>query len=325
MEVRRNPAFADSEFRRRLDAVGRRMEDAGLDALLVTTPENICYLSGFETPGYYYPQALIVPRGEAPVLVIRRLERGNFLAHSWLAEDRCEAFQDHERPMEAVARAVERLALAGKVIGVDLAGWFFPVRDHEALKRLLPNTRFRDASLLVETARAIKSPPEIAYIREAARLSGLGVQTAVERCKPGATTENELAAAVYESLTRNGSEYAGLPVLISSGARTLVAHATPTGKVIEPGDNVLVELTGVVRRYAGPIFRTLFCGRPSPRVREIAKVAEDMLAAVMDSARPGATSDGVNAAAARAAAPLGAAVHKRAGYSVGLNFAPDWG
>ena len=135
----------------------------------------------------------------------------------------------------------------------------------------------------------------------------------------------DVAAEVHRTVVAMGSEYPGLPLFLSSGPRTLVPHATWSGRRIRRGDNVFVELTGVVERYAGPLFRTLLLGRPDARVADRARVAEDMLAAVIDAIRPGATSGDVNAAATRAARQLGGGVIKRAGYSIGLNYPPDWG
>jgi Xaa-Pro dipeptidase len=127
-------------------------------------------------------------------------------------------------------------------------------------------------------------------------------------------------------MTDLGAEYPGLPLFLSSGYRSLVAHATPSEKTIDKGENVWVELTGVVQRYAGPLFRTLFVGPPPERVRAHMLILNDMLAEVIAAMRLGATTREVNAAAVQAATRhgLAAGVRKRAGYSVGLNFPPDW-
>ena len=50
------------------------MAQADIDLLIVTSPENICYLSGYESAGYFVQQALLVATAAEPVLVIRALE-----------------------------------------------------------------------------------------------------------------------------------------------------------------------------------------------------------------------------------------------------------
>ena len=75
MKVRPNAAFPTAEYRDRLARVRRTMAERGLAGLILHSPENICYLSGFHTPGYYWLQFLVVPIEGDPVLVVRSLER----------------------------------------------------------------------------------------------------------------------------------------------------------------------------------------------------------------------------------------------------------
>ena len=152
------------------------------------------------------------------------------------------------------------------------------------------------------------------------------MQAVVDHFRPG-MTENELAGHVHQALVENGAEWPGLPVFLSSGHRTLIPHATWTGKTIEPGEHVLVELTGVTRRYAGPLFRTFHVGPPDRALAEHGRLVQEMLQALIEAVRPGTTWDAVNAVVEPITAKAGFAgiVRKRAGYSVGLNYPPDWG
>ena len=78
--------FSSDEYQSRLRAVRREMEGRGLDALVITTPENILYLTGYQTPGYYMYQCLLVMSTQDPVLLIRNGEVSNARAYSWLGE-----------------------------------------------------------------------------------------------------------------------------------------------------------------------------------------------------------------------------------------------
>lgn len=69
------PVFPPGEYERRLAAVRRSMEERDLDALLVSTPENIYYLCGFDHMGYFAYQALLVPASGTPVLITRAMEK----------------------------------------------------------------------------------------------------------------------------------------------------------------------------------------------------------------------------------------------------------
>jgi len=302
------------------------MAQQGLAAILLHSPENICYLSGFHTPGYYWLQFLVVPIEGDPVLVMRRLERFGVNAFSWLDPDNTVTYADTDDPIAALIGVCRRLDLDRARVGLEMDAFFLPNLAYEQLKRGLGTSTFINASGIVEKERAIKSPAEIAYIRAACRISDAGIDAAAAHCRAG-MTEHALAGFIHHAMTDLGSEYPGLPLFLSSGNRSLLAHATPTEKTIEQGDNVWVELTGVVQRYAGPLFRTLFVGEPPKSVRNHMRILNDMLAEVIAAMRPGTGTREVNAAAVKAAERHGLAtgVRKRAGYSVGLNFPPDWG
>lgn len=327
MIIQKKLAFTVAEYKRRLGRVRAAMAEKGLDALLLHTPENICYVSGFHTPGYYFPQVLIVPREGDPLLVTRRLETRNADASSWLEPERVIGYLDTDNPASVFADEMKKRGLDRGRIGIEKSGYsFLPIERYEELQAALGNVRLENGSGIVEKERAVKSAQEIAYIRKACKISDAGMRAAVRHCRAG-VTENKLAGFIHKAMVELGAEYPGLPLFISSGPRTYVSHATWTDKKIKRGDNVLVEHTGVVNRYAGPIFRTLSVGKPERRFRDNARICRDVLDAVIAAIKPGATSHDVNAAALEAArkAGLEAGITKRAGYSIGLNFPPDWG
>src|SRR5262249_4636244 len=143
MKVHERLGFSLAEYRRRFDAVREGMRRLGVDALVVRSPENICYLTGYETPGYYKYHALLVSDDE-PVLVLRHFEEVNAWEFSWLT--RTVPVEDHEHPAEVTARALERLGVAGKRIGVEKAGWYFSVEEYETLRASLPRATVVDAT-----------------------------------------------------------------------------------------------------------------------------------------------------------------------------------
>ncbi|TJW41096.1 MAG: aminopeptidase P family protein, partial [Mesorhizobium sp.] len=77
-------AFATEEFRTRLRRVQKEMRHNGLEMLLIHAPENIYYLTGYQTSGYFAYQTLLITEAEEPTLLVRYLERGNIDEYSWL-------------------------------------------------------------------------------------------------------------------------------------------------------------------------------------------------------------------------------------------------
>ena len=82
----RNRLFPKAEY----DAAGRSRAPScsprpGIDVMVVTGPENIFYLTGQQTPGYYTFQALVLPVDGEPAFVVRQLEYFNFIANTFIA------------------------------------------------------------------------------------------------------------------------------------------------------------------------------------------------------------------------------------------------
>ena len=315
--------FSLAEYRRRHDVVQEGMRRLGVDALLVRGPENICYLSGYETPGYYKYHCLVLSRDE-PVLVLRRFEEPNVWEFSWLA--RTAPVDDHENPTQVTARTLERMGLGDKRLGVEKTGWFFSVDEYDTLRSTLPKATLVDTSTVVERARVVKSDEEIAMMRRAARIANLATRAGIDAVQAG-RTEDELAAEVHRVAILNGSEYMGLPPFVLSGERTCLQHGTWRGRTIRSGDHVYFEVSAAKFRYSAAIMRCVAVGEPSPRVRSMADAVIGGLEAGMAAIKPGVTCEAVDTACRSVIekAGFGKYFTHRTGYSIGVNFPPDWG
>jgi Xaa-Pro dipeptidase len=109
--------FTLGEYQRRYDHVLANMKDAGVDILVIRSPENICYLTGHETPGYYGYHCLLVSAQEEPVLVVRRIEEINAPEFSWLT--RTVPVEDYQYPFEFVIEELKKMNADNACIGVE--------------------------------------------------------------------------------------------------------------------------------------------------------------------------------------------------------------
>lgn len=75
--------FSHEEYQRRLNGCRELMNETEIDAFISFTPENIYYLTGHDTPGYYYLQACVVTHDHDPVVFTRKIESFNTLGRSW--------------------------------------------------------------------------------------------------------------------------------------------------------------------------------------------------------------------------------------------------
>jgi Xaa-Pro dipeptidase len=316
--------FTLEEYKRRYDVVLDNMKRAGLDALLVRGPENITYLTGYETPGYYGYHCLVVARGQMPVLVGRKLELTNVPEFSWLTETA--PVEDHHVPVEVTIRTIERLGLAGKRIGIERGGWFFTVNEYEAIKGALPRATYLDATTTVEEARMIKSEAEVKIIKKAVAIADKACLAGIKAMKPG-VTEDQIAGALHKVWCEQGAEYTGLPNFIVSGRRSGACHATWRGRKIAKNDHCIFEIAASKNRYCGAVFRTATVGKVKPRVRKLFDTTVESLEAVLAAIRPGVPAEKVNEIGHNVFVKNGFGenhVH-RIGYSIGVNYPPDWG
>ena len=324
MRAHNRLGFSLSEYERRYDVVLEGMKRHGLDALLVRSPENITYVSGYETPGYYKYHCLVIVPGHEPVFVLRRFEELNVPEYSWLTEH--VPVDDWEHPPEVTARTLRELKLERSRIGVEKQGWFYTVDEHETLIRSLPKASFVDAIEVLWCARMRKSEEEIAMMKRSAAIVDKAMEAGIEASAPG-VSDDHVNAEVNRVIFENGGEYMGLPPFVLSGERTSLPHQTARSEVIGQRDLVYFEISASKWRYAAALMRTIFIGEPSATQRKCATACIGAVDKAMEVIRPGITAEQVDRAARSVVekAGFGEYWRHRLGYSIGVNYPPDWG
>lgn len=323
MTIEKRLVFPISEYKNRLDCLRNEMLSEGIDVQLVFGPENIYYLTGHHTLGYQAYQCCIVPLEGDPILIVRFLDSFMTEAFSWV-EDFIR-YDDHEDPTEVTVRTLKEKGLENKKVGCDDAALFFPPRVRNRLKDALGDNLISMTGL-VERCRAVKSETELDFMRKAAIYTDLGIEAAYSTVTAG-VTENQIAAAAFSALTEAGSEYVQIQPIVTSGWKSGLPHSTYERRVVEPGDTITIELSGTYHRYVSPLMRTAVVGYVPEKVKEIYKICETALSAVLDKMAAGVTSGELDSIARKIISDAGYYPNwrKRTGYSVGCSFPPDWG
>ena len=223
--------FAPAEYRDRIARVRKGMQARGLDALVLTTPENVYYLSNHHTPAYDAFQALLLPLDGEPMLITPLIEELIGRGHSWV--ERFATYRHGEPPISAMRVAFGDAGLERSRVGVEKGSASLSVRAFENLATAFPPISFDDAGGLVEAERAVKSEREIAYIRAAARVAEAGLRAGIDAAAVG-RHDTDLAAAVHAALFEAGGEYMSYPPFIAVGLRSSLAHNTWGGRRLRP-------------------------------------------------------------------------------------------
>jgi Xaa-Pro dipeptidase len=315
--------FPVAEYAARVKRVQQEMERRGIDVLMINHLENIYYLTGYRTIGFYSFMALFVPASGDPVHLVRLIEKSALQGSSWVAD--AVFYPDTEAGLAAAVRVIRERGWEARRIGIDKSAWYLTIDDFEKLQQGLPGARFVDSALVIENLRLIKSPAEQAYSRRAGKAASEGMRSAIAALKVG-ITEDDLMAAAYAGLFRMHSEYPGLPPLINSGVRHTMAHAMAEGNPVHAGDAVYFEVGASIKRYHAATLRIGFLGAPPKLFLDLTDLCRRALEAGLKEMRPGNPAERVDHAARKviADAGYGDKFRHKAGYSIGIALPPDW-
>jgi Xaa-Pro dipeptidase len=315
-------AFDRCELAARVAAARHSLAAHDLDVFIVTSPENIFYLTGQQTPGYYTFQALLLPAEGEPHFIVRQLELNNLLANTFLVN--VHPYPDGADALAFTVDLITRLGWRNRRVAIDERGWFLPIAGYKAL--LAELATLHDGAGLIEALRAVKSPAEVAAIRKAAGYVDAGMRAGLDAMRAGAT-ENDVVAAMMYAAIAAGSEYLGMEPLVSSGPRSGVPHGTWKRRRIEVGDAIFFEMAAAHERYHAALMRCTWIGSPPDEARRMMDTCLAALEAALGALKPGNLCEDVHRACQAVIDRDGYtdAFRKRTGYSIGISFAPDWG
>jgi Xaa-Pro aminopeptidase len=163
----------------------------------------------------------------------------------------------------------------------------------------------RNLSPILDGLRAIKSPREIALIRRASQLAGLGVMEAMRSTEAG-VHEYELDAAARYIFQINGAKLEAYRSITASGTDNINnMHYYRNTRRLEDGDLVLMDYAPDYRYYVSDIGRVWpVSGTYAPWQRELLQFTLDYHKAVMSRVKPGVTPKQILDDARAAMAPI---------------------
>jgi Xaa-Pro aminopeptidase len=134
----------------------------------------------------------------------------------------------------------------------------------DKLKAAVPGAELRDLDPMLDAMRAVKSPREIALIREATRLTGLGIMEAMRDARPG-MAEYELQAVAEFIFTKGGAFGPAYFALVATGTNTYYSHYHRNTAVLADGDLVQFDYAPDYKYYQSDVTRVFPRTAGSPR------------------------------------------------------------
>ncbi|WDP84945.1 MAG: aminopeptidase P family N-terminal domain-containing protein [Desulfobacter sp.] len=197
---------------------------------------NLNYLTGYDGWSFYVHQGVIVSLDqEKPFWFGREQDRNGARITSWLPDDHLYGYPDeyvqsrYTHTMVWLADLLGKMGLDKKSLGMEMDGYWFNAKMYLTLLEKLPLAAPMDGTNLVNWVKTIKSPAEIAYMKQAAQICERVMNIAVKEIHVGGW-EKEVAAMVSAGQIAGTDEFGGSSTAIfpimPSDQRTSTAHLT---------------------------------------------------------------------------------------------------
>ncbi|MCL7412553.1 MAG: Xaa-Pro peptidase family protein [ANME-2 cluster archaeon] len=248
-------------YRERLDKCSHLMKDMELDAILLTKPANMFYLTG---DGRLCAFAMITKEGHVALGVPKTdVEDVKQFAHF----DELMGFEDEVGMIHTIAHYFEHFDIEKGNVGLEYtfltqSMMAMVTHPHAKPKEIM----VKDCTHIMSELRMIKDDDEIERIKKAAKVAESGMKAAVDALKPG-ITESQVAAEAEYSMRQAGAEEFWRSY-VSSGDRTNIAHGLPSHRKLKQGDLVMIDIHPIFNGYSADMCRTICVGKPSKEQHE---------------------------------------------------------
>ena len=287
--------FSDSEFELRVERAQRRMAEAAISALFLTTEPEVRYFSGFMTPFWQSPTRpwfLVVPRSGKPVAVIPEIGAER-MAATWIEDIRVwPAPRPADDGISDLKDLLAGLTRDGGSVGLPMgheSQLRMPLTDFNTLRAALSGIEFVDATPITRALRMVKSEAEIEKTRFVCQLVSDGFESFGGIAATG-DVEREIFRAVRIDFLSRGAD--DVPYLVggSGPGGPVEIIGPPTDRVVAPGDVLMMDTGTVFDGYFSDFDRNFAFGFADDPVRRAYNVVYRATEAGIAAARPGATA-----------------------------------
>lgn len=318
--------FTAPEFARRKERLLAELAARKLDGLLMFQQESMFWLTGYDTFGFCFFQSLWLGADGRMALLTRSADLRQAQHTSLLDDVRIWTDRADASPQEQLRDMVASLGGTGARIGVEYESYGLTAANGKKLDAAFDGfATLEDASRLVDHLRAVKSPAEIIYVRQAAKLALAARDAAIRTIAPG-VDEGSVLAAMQGAIFEGGGDYPANEFIIGSGADALLCRYKAGRRKLDSEDQITLEWAGAYRHYHAAMMETVIVGPPRDRHLELFAAAKQALEACAHTIVPGKTAGDVFAAHAHVMDGHGLEKHRLAacGYSLGAKFTPSW-
>jgi Xaa-Pro aminopeptidase len=299
-------------------AIRTRLTALGLDGLVVTNPTNVRYLSNHAGSA----GTLVITHSDVHLLIDFRYQES--VRSTQASDAACPGLRTWPVPASYDEALVDMLSGQGMPAKVGIEAAHLTVARKEWLERTTVSrglaVSWTSTERVVEQARLVKDPSEVASLRDAAARLTRVAQQAFESIRPG-VMEREVAATIEMTMRTAGYERLAFETIVASGPNAALPHYRAGFRVLKPGDLVVLDFGGVLDGYCSDLTRTVSVGAPTADALRLHAAVRDAQRAAIEAVRPGVPATSVDAAARSLleSRGLGEAFGHGTGHGLGLD------
>ncbi len=299
-----------SYLNQRMQALRDLLKEHKLDGLLISTPENRRYISGFadlEGAGY-----LLVTANRA------------FLATEFHPTEASRATTGFDvvairRDLNWVPPLISESGVAR--LGIEADHLTVSSRDQlaQALREDGAQTEVISSRGLIEDLRVFKDTEELSTMQKAIDITDGAFEEVSSQIEPG-WTERELGWRLESAMRDRGGDGLAFPTLIGSGPNGGFAGNIPTERVIQDGDSIIIDMGATYHGYCSDLTRTVVVGEPHERFKRLYNAVYDSQKNAIEKVRHGIKGGEIYAMLTKVLSDAGFGEHAGPafGHSIGL-------
>lgn len=297
--------FPLEEYERRRVRLLAKMKEYKMDAILLTIASNVRYFSGLRsivwTSNSSMPGVLVISADGRMRLISSKSNVHTAFVTSCAQEDELVIFKAGTALptfSSALHYVLHDMKLEHAAIGIEYGEGFrlrMTMKDYEDMRAQFSGADFVDAAPLLWDIRSIKSPLEQERLRKSAKINSRAFDSAFQRIVPGKTTEEEVFQFMASTCYQLGAEEM-LPLELHGRRDRYENYNCPPSDLpfsTEPGTMITIDGGPCYKGYYSDITRVGVIGGPTPKQKELFKIALEGFQYAIDAIRPGRTADQV--------------------------------
>lgn len=245
----------------RISAVRKQMSKSGLDGMLVSSPVNCFYLTGFEKPNGEF-RAIEILLTEKIIFIITNPLYAEAVKN-W-SEDVPEKVgreikikvSNNKTPAQLFSQICETYSL--KTLGFE--GRDLKILEYLRLNKALKGIELTASDQIFSELRAIKDREELESIKTAARITDTAFSKILTIIKPD-LSEKEVATEIDYLMRKNGADESAFETIVASGANSAVPHHKTSDKKLKNNEIVLLDFGARFKGYCSDMSRMVSLGK----------------------------------------------------------------